>query len=273
VIIPGQGTVDSTGKEAMTTHQGAQREHAIVAGGANGIGLQVVKRLLARHVAVTVFDLESAELNETFGTRETLSALKVDVTDAGSVEDGFRAAQREFGPATRLVVSAGAHGQLLDVVNLDIDEWQRLMNVHVRGALLLAQAFGRRVLPSREDGYDTDAAVVSVASTTGITASRKQGDYGPAKSAMAQLTRVLAMEWASSGVRANAVAPGMTRTRFVENMVAHGYDLSGSEQRTPLGRLATVDEVAVAVEFLLMDATYITGVVLPVDGGWTASGR
>lgn len=257
----------------MTTDPGARREHAIVAGGANGIGLQVVKRLLARDVAVTVFDLESAELSEIVAAPGVLSALKVDVTDADAVEDGFCAAQERFGTATRLVISAGAHGQLLDVVNLDIDEWQRLMNVHVRGTLLLAQAFGRRVLPSREDGYTSDAAVVSIGSTTGVTASRKQGDYGPAKSAMAQLTRVLAMEWASSGVRANAVAPGMTRTRFVENMVAHGYDLSGAEQRTPLGRLATVNEVAIAVEFLLMDATFITGVVLPVDGGWTASGR
>lgn len=257
----------------MTGQQTGQREHAVVAGGANGIGLQVVRRLLARGVAVTVFDLETGAASELDAPQDSWTALQVDVTDAEAVESGFALAQDRFGPVNRLVVSAGAHGQLLDTVNLDIDEWQHLMDVHVRGTLLLAQAFGSRLLPLRENGHTGDAAVVGIGSTTGLTASRKQGDYGPAKAAMTQLIRVLAMEWASSGVRANAVAPGMTRTRFVENMVAHGYDLSGSEQRTPLGRLANVDEVAVAVEFLLLDATFITGVVLPVDGGWTALGR
>jgi NAD(P)-dependent dehydrogenase (short-subunit alcohol dehydrogenase family) len=257
----------------MTAEKAAQREHAVVAGGANGIGLQVVKRLLARDVAVTVFDLEPGELASLNTTAGNLSATRVDVTDAAAVDSGFERAQDEFGPVTRLVVSAGAHGQLLDVVNLDVDEWQRLMDVHVRGTLLLAQAFGKRVLPLSDAGEVADAAVVSVGSTTGVTASRKQGDYGPPKAAMMQLTRVMAMEWAGSGIRANAVAPGMTLTRFVAQMVNHGYDLSASERRTPLGRLAEVDEVASAVEFLLMDATYITGAVVPVDGGWTALGR
>lgn len=259
-------------KAAMTGRTGT-REHALVVGGANGIGLQVVRRLLARDLPVSVFDLETGALAELEAPAGKLAVHRVDVTDAESVERGFCLAREQFGPVNRLVISAGTHGQLLDAVNLDLDEWQHLMDVHVRGTLLLAQSFGNGLLPLRENGHDGDAAVVCIGSTTGITASRKQADYGPAKAAMAQLIRVLAIEWASSGVRANAVAPGMTRTRFVEKMVAHGYDLSGSEQRTPLGRLAEVDEVAVAVEFLLMDATYITGVVLPVDGGWTALGR
>jgi len=253
-------------------------EHAIVAGGASGIGLQVVRRLLARKVAVTVLDVAAdgpAGLDlGTDSAAASVSMLPVDVTDQSAVDGAFSAARERFGPVNRLVVSVGGHGQLLDTVSLDIDEWQQLMDVHVRGTLLLAQAFGARLLPKGDDRRRySEASLVTVGSTTGLTASRKQGDYGPAKAALAHLTRVLAMEWAGSGVRANVVAPGMTRTPFVEDMVAHGYDLAGAEQRTPLGRLAEVDEVAVAIEFLLLDATYITGVVLPVDGGWTALGR
>jgi NAD(P)-dependent dehydrogenase (short-subunit alcohol dehydrogenase family) len=251
----------------------SDREHAVVAGGASGIGFQVVRRLLAREMRVTVLDVEPSGLSVLDAEPDDLLAIPADIASQDAVEDAFYAAEDRFGTATRLVVSAGAHGQLLDAVNIDIGHWQKLMDVHVKGALLLAQAFGRRLLPRRETGEPADASMVSVGSTTGVTASRKQADYGPAKAALAQLTRVLAMEWASYGVRANAVAPGMTLTPFVENMVANGYDLSGSRARTPLGRLAEVDEVAVAIEFLLLDATYITGVVLPVDGGWTALGR
>jgi NAD(P)-dependent dehydrogenase (short-subunit alcohol dehydrogenase family) len=258
----------------MSADRKGQREHAVVAGGASGIGLQVVRRLLARQVAVTVLDVVPEGLAALNTPTDSVAALRVDVTDRTAVDAAFSAAQEGFGPVNRLVVSAGDHGQLLDTVNLDVDEWQHLMDVHVRGTLLLAQAFGTRLLPlGDDDGQYSEASVVTVGSTTGMTASRKQGDYGPAKAALAHLTRVLAMEWASLGVRANVVAPGMTRTPFVENMVAHGYDLSGAEQRTPLGRLAEVDEVATVIEFLLLDATYVTGVVLPVDGGWTALGR
>lgn len=255
----------------MDVDRTVRHEHAVVAGGASGIGAQVVRRLLARGVAVTVLDTHPHGPHAVEAPDAPLTSLQVDITDEDDVEAGFRTAEERFGPVNRLVVSAGAHGQLLDSVNLDLKAWQQLMDVHVRGTLVLAQSFGSRVLTRRDRGED--ASMVSVGSTTGVTASRKQGDYGPAKAALAHLTRVLAMEWADAGVRANTVAPGMTRTPFVENMVAHGYDLSGSEQRTPLGRLAEVDEVAVAIEFLLLDATYITGVVLPVDGGWTALGR
>jgi NAD(P)-dependent dehydrogenase (short-subunit alcohol dehydrogenase family) len=262
----------------MNADRTDHHEHAIVVGGASGIGLQVVRRLLARKVAVTVLDVavDGSALSDltTDEAADSLAVLQADVTDRSAVAAAFSAARERFGAVNRLVVSVGGHGQLLDTVNLDVDEWQQLMDVHVRGTLLLAQEFGTRLPPESGDGTQCgEASMVSVGSTTGLTASRKQGDYGPAKAALAHLTRVLAMEWAGSGVRANVVAPGMTRTPFVENMVTHGYDLSEAEQRTPLGRLAEVDEVATVIEFLLLDATYVTGVVLPVDGGWTALGR
>ncbi|MEU9481787.1 SDR family oxidoreductase [Streptomyces sp. NPDC048191] len=249
-----------------------RREHAIVAGGASGIGSEVAGRLLKRGVAVTVLDVNPLGAAALDAPPGLLEVIETDITDADAVDTAFRTAEERIGPVNRLVVSAGAHGQLLNTVHLDLGAWQHLMDVHVRGALLLAQAFGSRLLSADRDRAQ-DASMVSIGSTTGITASRKQGDYGPAKAALAQLTRVLAMEWAEAGIRANTVAPGQTLTPFVESMVANGYDLSETERRTPLGRLARVDEVASVIEFLLLDATYVTGVVLPVDGGWTALGR
>lgn len=255
-------------------------EHAVVIGGAGGIGEAVVRRLRARAVPVTVMDLldpdaAGAGAGSADGDGDgDILRLRVDVTRPDSVEDGFARAAARFGTPNRLVVSAGAHGQLLPAVRLDIEAWQRLMDVHVKGTLLAAGVFGRRLLAERE-GVDAprDAALVALGSTTGITASRGQGDYGPAKAALAQFVRVLAVEWAAAGIRANVVAAGQTLTPFVAKMVADGYDPAPTLARTPLGRLALPDEVAAAVEFLLLDATFVTGVSLPVDGGWTALGR
>lgn len=112
-----------------------------------------------------------------------------------------------------------------------------------------------------------------VSSTTAYGGWVNQSDYGPAKAAVRQLTANLAIEWAPLGVRVNAVAPGHTLTPMVRDLVESGYDLAPVNDRTPLGRLATPEEIAASILHLLSDSTYVTGQCLPVDGGWTAVGK
>lgn len=94
-----------------------------------------------------------------------------------------------------------------------------------------------------------------------------------AKAAVRQLTKNLAIEWAPYGIRVNGVAPGHNLTPMVQEMIDEGLDVSATRARTPLGRLATPAEMAAAIEHVLLDATFTTGVCLPVDGGWTAVGK
>jgi NAD(P)-dependent dehydrogenase (short-subunit alcohol dehydrogenase family) len=242
-------------------------EHAVVTGGASGIGAGVVERLRGRGLVVTVFDADEAAFER---VPEGVAGTVADVTDAESLARAFDAAEATHGPVGRLVNCAGIRGRLESALELDVDFWRKLMDVHVLGTLLVGRAFASR-LP---DPLPGSASMVAIGSIVGLNGGwTNQADYGTAKVAVGGLTQVLAVEWAERGIRVNAVAPGMTRTPMLQSMAADGYDFSYPEERTPLGRLAEVDEIAAAIEFLLLDATYVTGVVMPVDGGWTANGR
>src|SRR5699024_9529519 len=116
-------------------------------------------------------------------------------------------------------------------------------------------------------------SVVTISSTTSYGGWANQADYGVAKAAVRQLTQNLAIEWAPYDIRVNSVAPGHTLTPMVQEMIDEGYDVAATKARTPLGRLAAPEELAGAIEHLLLDATFTTGVCLPVDGGWTTVGK
>jgi NAD(P)-dependent dehydrogenase (short-subunit alcohol dehydrogenase family) len=252
-------------------------EHALVSGGASGIGLQVTRRLLARGLTVTVLDADAealAALASELPPGAPAHGALVDVTDEQAVGDAFSEAARGGGPITRVVTCAGTPGARRSALDLDLGAWRRTVDVHLLGTLLCARAFARPLLAEHEPGAaPLDAALVTVGSIVGFRGWSEAADYGPAKAAVTALTGVLAVEWAAAGIRVNGVAPGYTRTPMVAGLERDGYDLTPVEARIPLGRLAEVEEIAAAVENLLLDATYVTGVMLPVDGGWTAVGR
>jgi NAD(P)-dependent dehydrogenase (short-subunit alcohol dehydrogenase family) len=170
------------------------------------------------------------------------------------------------------VACAGTRGQRRPALEVDTAGWRRLVDVHLFGTWAACRAFAE-LRPSLAAGGRDDAAIVTVSSIVAAGAFTNQLDYGTAKVAVEYLTRVLAVEWAPRGIRVNAVAPGFTRTPMVAAMQAEGYDLGPVEARTPLGRLAEPEETAAVAEFLCYDATFVTGAVVPVDGGWTAVGR
>ena len=238
-------------------------EHAVVTGGASGIGAAVVDLLLTRGLVVTVLDLA-----EPGPPRPGLRQTAVDLTDREAVDRALAAARDASGPVTRLVTSHGVRGAFVPALDLDPDAVRRVLDVHVVGTLVVAAAVARQIQDAGSGG-----SVVTLSSTTAFRGWPKQADYGVAKAAVGQLTQNLAVEWAPLGIRVNAVAPGHTLTPMVAEMIDQGYDVSATRARTPLGRLCSPEEMAAAIVHLLLDATFTTGVVLPVDGGWTAVGR
>ena len=246
------------------------REHALVTGGSSGIGWAVAQRLLRRGLAVTVLDLGAPAVPHEAG-RGTVRYACVDVTDAGAVEVAVRTAARELGTPTRLVTSHGIRGQYVAALDLDLDLMRRVFDVHVTGTFVTARTMVRAMQEAEE--RPASGSIVTVSSTTAFGGWANQADYGTAKAAIGQLTKNLAVEWAALGIRVNSVAPGHTLTPMVQQMIDQGYDVASTEARTPLGRLCAPDEMAASIENLLLDASFVTGVCLPVDGGWTAVGK
>lgn len=238
-------------------------EHIIVTGGASGIGAAVVELLAARGARVTILDLqEPARSSEPAHTE----FFAVDASDEAAVQEAVGEAQERCGVATGIVLSHGIRGEFVPALELDLARMRRVLDVHVLGTLAVSREVVRRL-------EGRSAAIVAVSSTTAFGGWEKQSDYGVAKAAVRQLTENLAIEWAPLGVRVNSVAPGHTLTPMVQEMLDGGYDANAVFARTPLGRFATPQEMASSIVFLLLDATFVTGQCLVVDGGWTAVGK
>ncbi len=236
-------------KVAPTTADGALKlagSVAVVTGGASGIGDACRRLLEASGAAVHVVD------------RDAVSP--VDVTDRAALD-------RLAASLERLDVLVNAAGVLTEnrpVDELTADDFRRNFEVNVLGTLNACQAFAGLLRSSR-------GAVVNVASQAALVSLPQQAAYTASKGAVAALTRSLAIDWAEHGVRVNAVAPGFTVTPMTEAFFENETFTRAATGRIPLGRLLQADEIAAAIVFLASPlASAITGVVLPVDGGWTA---
>jgi NAD(P)-dependent dehydrogenase (short-subunit alcohol dehydrogenase family) len=221
-----------------------------------------VTAFLDRGLDVTVLDLTVPD--------EQLEGVRyypVDVTDAAAVTGVMDAAAETGTVPDVLVTCHGIRGAFVPALELEPDAVRRVFDVHVMGTFLVATAFARPLVAAQSPG-----SIVTISSTTAIRGWQKQADYGPAKAAVGQLTQNLAMEWAPY-IRVNSVAPGHTLTPMVQDMIDKGYDVSATIARTPLGRLCEPAEMAREIEHLALDASFTTGVCLPVDGGWTAVGK
>ena len=237
--------------------------HIIVTGGASGIGAAVVGILAGRGARVSIFDLqEPAPLPEP----AKVEHLLVDVSDEAAVKAAVAAAENHFGVATGVVTCHGIRGEFVPALDLDLGRTRTVLDVHVLGTLSVCREVVRRL-------EGRPASIVTVSSTTAFGGWEKQSDYGVAKAAVRQLTENLAVEWAPLGIRVNSVAPGHTLTPMVQEMLDGGYDAEGVFARTPLGRFATPQEMAASIVFLLLEATFVTGQCLAVDGGWTVVGK
>jgi NAD(P)-dependent dehydrogenase (short-subunit alcohol dehydrogenase family) len=229
---------------------------ALVTGGAHGIGRAIADALAADGHDVVVADVDVAAASA--------RAVRLDVTDVRMLREVIAAVDAET-PLDTVVNNAGVAFRR-PLVDVDPDEYDRLMAVNVRGVFFGMQAALRAMVPRRR------GSVVNVSSTSGFTASTgPMTVYDASKAAVRMLTQAGAREVAASGVRVNAVAPGTVETELTRALATSEELHELARQRVPMRRLGRPEEIAAAVAFLASDAaSYITGHVLVVDGGWLA---
>ncbi|HEX3247004.1 MAG TPA: glucose 1-dehydrogenase [Chloroflexota bacterium] len=242
---------------------------AIVTGGASGIGQAVALGLAASGADVVIADLNRAAADamvpRLVGLGRQALAVSVDVTQPAQVAGLLDASRSRFGDIDVLVNAAGINirGASTDVSDDDIN---RVLQVNLMGVLHCCRHIGASMV-ERGSG-----SIVNISSIMGALAAPRILAYVTSKGGVSQLTRALGVEWATTGVRVNAVGPGYCRTPLINEVIDDPAWLARVEQRTPMGRLAEPEEIVGPVLFLASPAaSYVTGTVLYVDGGYTAS--
>lgn len=241
----------------------------VVTGGASGIGRATAEAFLDDGDQVIIADVDGDAADETTSSLPDGGvAVQTDVREADAIAALAQEVESRFGGVDVLVNSAGVVQRQVPISEQSVEEWDQVVDVHLRGTYLGC----RSLLPGMlERGR---GVIVNLSSVVGLGGFPYRTAYGPAKSGINNLTKVLAIEVAESDVRVNAVAPGYVRTSMVETAIESGdIDIEALHDRTPMNRLADPTEVADAIRYLASDrAAYVTGVILPVDGGWTAYG-
>ena len=243
---------------------------AVVIGGTSGIGRAIAHGLAeagadvvctsrrAEQVEVTASEIEAAG-------RKTLRCVS-DVSDRASLEKLLTECVNGLGKVDILVNSAG-RTKREPTIEVKEEEWNAILETNLTGTLRSCQVFGRHML---ENGY---GRIINIASLSTFVSLFEVAAYAASKAAVASLTKSLAIEWARYGVNVNAIAPGVFRTALNEKLLDETQRGKEFLTRTPMGRFGNVEELAGAAVFLASEAaSFVTGEVMVVDGGFLASG-
>jgi NAD(P)-dependent dehydrogenase (short-subunit alcohol dehydrogenase family) len=241
---------------------------ALVTGAGRGIGFATARRFLAEGWRVGLLDIEGELLGHAMATLaapEATLALHCDVADPAGIAAAVQSCARHFGRLDALVNNAGT-ATFKPILETTLEEWNRVLAVNLTGPFLSTQA----AAPIMAEGGG--GAVVNIASISGLRASTLRVAYGTSKAALIHLTKQQAVELASLGIRVNAVAPGPVDTAMAK--AVHTPEIRRDYHDTiPLNRYGLEEELAEAIFYLCGDrASYVTGQVLSVDGGFEATG-
>ena len=276
--------MSSTGESQPASHDallerlfGLRRQVAAVVGGAGRIGAVLCRALAEAGADVCVLDIDheaaerlAADIAST--TRRQTLALRVDTTNAEQLSDGVTTIERRLGPPSILVNAAQFRAEGFyssSVEEYSREAWDRVLGVNLTGVYLACQAFGRSMIANR------GGSIVNISSTYGVVSPdpRIYGtsgvnspvSYGASKAGVIQLTRYLAVHWRDRNIRVNCLVPGGVHDG------QSGDFVEGYCERTPLGRMARPEDYQAALLFAVgRGASYLSGSVLTVDGGWTA---
>lgn len=248
--------IDLTGKVALVT------------GASRGIGAEIGRALASLGCTVVLTGRDATALDAAAGgiqrTGGTARVRRLDVRNEGQIQETFAEVVRQHGRLDILVNNAGAIVRK-PVEETTTEEWDLTIDTNLRGCFWCAREAGKIMIPQG------GGKIVNIASVLGVVARPTTCAYAASKAGIIQLTRTWAVEWAKHRINVNAVAPGFVETDFIEPVLQNPATLKYIMDKTPLGRLATPQDVAAATVFLVSEAaSYVTGHCLYVDGGWTA---
>ncbi|GAB4288658.1 MAG: SDR family oxidoreductase [Roseovarius sp.] len=238
--------------------------NAVVTGAARGIGLATARRFLAMGWRVAMIDRDRAELERAVAGLDNALAVFCDVSQPDQVAEMARRLVAEGLGVDALVNNAGV-ADFGPIAETGFDRWRRVMETNLDGVFLVSQALLDPLAAAR-------GAIVNIASISGLRASTLRVAYGTSKAAVMALTRQQAVELGEKGIRANCVCPGPVRTKLA--MAVHSPEIIAAyHDAIPLNRYGSEDEIANVITFLCSPAaSYVTGQIIAVDGGFEATG-
>ncbi len=243
---------------------------ALITGAASGIGLATTELFLREGASVAMADNQAEVFSQAKRLGDRALAVQMDVAKTEEVRKAVAATVEKFGRLDILFANAGI-GHSSELVDTTDEDWDRVMDVNAKGVFICARESVRQMLAQAPPG----GSVVINGSISGLTGIPKQAPYAPSKGAVVEMTRQLAVEYATRNIRVNCVCPGTIDTPVLRK----GMEMSGDPENFlamligghPIGRIGRPEEVGTAVVFLASDeASFITGSILSVDGGYTA---
>ena len=244
----------------------------LVTGAGRGLGRAIALGFAQEGAAVAINAAHLSSAEEAAAIARQLGgkviAIQANVADEAEVNAMTERVISELGGLDILVNNAGMSQPIMPTVEQSVEDWDRVMATNLRSAYLCSRAAGKWMVERRS------GKIVNIASITGLTGQPMRTAYAPSKAAMLNLTKALAVEWGPYNINVNAVAPGYVLTELIKHFIRQGrFSEEAMLKRTPLGHLSTPEDVAEAAMFLASEAAKnITGIHIPVDGGWSVNG-